>query len=110
MKEVRQLNPTIATKMLFKGLPYEEAMDHYFGDADLSSPPGLDLMLSLRFVCGVDGFETSLRRVDAAIGFMNELKDKMTGFLQEKDALLLGKTESSAWHLRRPSHRNLGFS
>ena len=55
----------------------------------------LDLMLSPRFVCGVDGFETSLRRVDVAISFMNELEDKMTGFLQEKDALLLGKTDEA---------------
>ena len=70
----------------------------------------LDLMLSPRFVCGVDGFEASVRRVDAAFGFMNDLEDKMTGFLQEKDALSLGKTESSARRLSRPSHRNLGFS
>ena len=55
----------------------------------------LDLMLSPHFVCGVDGFESSLRRVDAAIGFMNELEDKMTGFLKEKDALLLGKTDAA---------------
>ena len=68
--------------------------------------PDLDLMLSPRFVCGMDGFEASIRRVDTA----NEFEDKMTGFLQEKDALLLGKTESSARHLRRPSHHNLGFS
>ena len=39
LKAVRQLNPTIAAKMLFEGLSYEEVREHYFGDADLSAPP-----------------------------------------------------------------------
>ena len=39
LKAVRQLNPTIAAKMLFEGLSYEEVRHHYFGDADLSAPP-----------------------------------------------------------------------
>ena len=51
----------------------------------------LDLMLSPRFVCGVDGFEGSLRRVDKAISFLNEVENRMKGFVKEKDALPTAK-------------------
>lgn len=55
----------------------------------------LDLMLSPQFVCGTDGFEAPLRRVDVAVGFMNELEERMKGFMKEKDSLSSGKIDGA---------------
>lgn len=54
-----------------------------------------DLMLSPRFVCGLDGFETSLRRVDKAIDFINEREEKIKEFLKEKDSLSSWKIDGA---------------
>ena len=72
-----------------------QRFDAFVAEFDARSPAeglDLDLMLSPRFVCGVDGFESSLRRVDRAISLLNEVEERMKGFMKDKDALPTAKT------------------
>lgn len=53
----------------------------------------LDLALSPRFICGANGFEASLQRVDMAISFMNEVEDGFKGFIKEVDSSPIPKVK-----------------
>ena len=77
------------------GVDFIQRFNAFVAEFDSRSPAeglDLDLMLSPRFVCGVNGFEASLRRVDKAISLLDEVEERMKGFMKEKDALPTAKT------------------
>lgn len=76
------------------GVDFIQRFNVFVAEFDSRSPAeglDLDLMLSPRFVCGADGFEASLRRIDKAISLLDEVEERMKGFMREKDALPTAK-------------------